>query len=341
VKEYAAGSLDLLNALGFGPEALLMNEPRLFIDRRFLASLVLELEAEFDDGTASIVLFQIGLLHGLRDAHRVIVEEFLGAPQRDLHSTPFSDPTPLAIRFGAQNGDGAIEIPGSWPERFEANARLAKLGPSSDPSCVLSAGYTSGWLSGILEADILVHETECCACGDDQCHFIARELSSWRDAPEPSILPLIAAIPFASLREVACRDLSSPWQEEASERASLDPGNDDVHVWGPVMVLPFVNADATLQAIDRLGRDAETCSVRVVVLDLRNRILDEGFEASALEIVIEAVESWGAELILTGVSPISESTVMELETAHLLLRKSLAEAIATAFQVSDAQRHLL
>jgi hypothetical protein len=81
--------------------------------------------------------------------------------------------------------------------------------------------------------------------------------------------------------------------------------------------------------------------VRVVVLDLRNRVLDEGFEAAALESVIEAVETWGAELILTGISPISESMVMELETAHLLLRKNLAEAIATAFQVSEAQRHLL
>ena len=30
--------LDLLTALGFGPDAVLMNEPRLFVNRRFLAS---------------------------------------------------------------------------------------------------------------------------------------------------------------------------------------------------------------------------------------------------------------------------------------------------------------
>jgi len=42
-------SLELLNRLGFGPETVLMNEPKLFVDGRFLASLLVELEDELNE----------------------------------------------------------------------------------------------------------------------------------------------------------------------------------------------------------------------------------------------------------------------------------------------------
>jgi hypothetical protein len=56
--------------------------------------------------------------------------------------------------------------------------------------------------------------------------------------------------------------------------------------------------------------------------------------------VLETIEGWGAEVILTSISPFSEPVVQEIEATHLLLCKNLPEAIATAFQVSEAQRHL-
>jgi hypothetical protein len=63
--------LELLTSLGFGPDTVLMNDPKLFVDGRFLASLLVELYDELPDRQASLALFQIGLLHGLRDAARV------------------------------------------------------------------------------------------------------------------------------------------------------------------------------------------------------------------------------------------------------------------------------
>ena len=62
---------------------------------------------------------------------------------------------------------------------------------------------------------------------------------------------------------------------------------------------------------------------------------------SVLERVVDCVESWGAEAIITGVADLSAEVVSGLETERLLIRKDISEAIATAFQIADVQRHLL
>jgi len=39
----------MLIELGFGPDTVLMNDPKLFVDSRFLASLLVELDDELDE----------------------------------------------------------------------------------------------------------------------------------------------------------------------------------------------------------------------------------------------------------------------------------------------------
>ena len=78
--------------------------------------------------------------------------------------------------------------------------------------------------------------------------------------------------------------------------------------------------------------------MRVVVVDLAGAIIDEGFGAAALEQVLDSVEATGAEPILTGISPLSEAAVADIERAHLVIRKDLPDAIATAFQIAEALR---
>ena len=53
--------------------------------------------------------------------------------------------------------------------------------------------------------------------------------------------------------------------------------------------------------------------MRVVIVDLGGAIIDEGFGAASLEQVLDAVEGWGAEPILAGISPLSERAVADLE----------------------------
>jgi len=106
-------------------------------------------------------------------------------------------------------------------------------------------------------------------------------------------------------------------------------------------VLPFTTLDEVLGTVDMLGRDPAIHEILTVVVDLRERPLDEGFAAAALEQVLETIESWNAQSLITGVSPAAEAAIARLEASHLLIRKNLSEAIATAFQIADAQKHQL
>ena len=341
----AAHPLEMLNRLGFGPDTVLMNDPKLFVDGRFLASLLVELEDELDENEARLALFQIGLLHGLRDAARL---RRCHDDESGLQPTSAPQTTPLVMHWtgGAQTDDAdRVSISGSWPERHEAVARVSRLGAAAAPSCAMSAGYTTGWLCGTLDRSIVVREIECAATGAASCRFDAREASTWQESGESDVHSILTEVPFEAFRKVAAsppieRDLNPPIGVDSMD-AGFDRSKAVVHIWGPVMVLPFTTLDEALGTVDMLGRDPGISEIRAVVIDLRDRPLDEGFGAAALEQVLETIETWNAQSLITGVSAESEAAIASLEVSHLVLRKDLSEAIATAFQISDAQRHLL
>ena len=337
--------LDTLAALGFGPDSPLMTEPKLFMDGAFLSALQAEMEDKLGAHEAGITLFQIGLIHGLRDALRISDMQGGATPGAPL----LVELAPLAMRLGAlESQPPGLRLAGSWPDRNEAEARLAKLGRSPEPACSLSAGYTSGWLSGTLELDMLALECSCAAAGGASCSFVARETEAWIAEGNERALELMRRASIASLRDAARvgqRQAPPGLQAFGAQLESLpedcDPDDPAVHVWGPVIVMPFTEMDTALETVEMLGRDPSLRGVRVVVLDLGGAVIDEGFGAAGLERLIEEVEAWGAEIILTGISPLSEQVVAELQASHLLSRKDLPEAIAYAFQIAEAQRHLL
>ena len=346
-KPEQADPLETLTGLGFGPDTVLMNDPKLFVDSRFLASLLVELQEELGSYDASLVLFQIGLLHGFRDAARICQER--AGDDHPLQYTENMETTALLMRSAAgasTNAEGVISLDGSWPERHEAVARCARLGAAEEPTCWMSAGYTSGWLSGTLNRSLIAREIECSARGDEACRYAVREAEVWHALGESSVRQLLSEIPVEAIRAAA----AAPAIDGPGNRASEVGGESDsqfdrmqpvVHIWGPVMVLPFTTLDEALGTIDMLGRDPGISEIRAVVVDLRERPLDDGFGAAALEQILETIESWNAQSIITGVCAESESAIASLEASHLVLRKDLSEAVATAFQISDAQRHFL
>jgi anti-anti-sigma regulatory factor len=126
--------------------------------------------------------------------------------------------------------------------------------------------------------------------------------------------------------------------DPSSESDCIDSGEAMVHIWGPVMVVPFSSGDEALQAIDLIGRDPAASDVSVVVVDLSGAIIDESFGAMALEQIVDTIEAWGAEAIFAAVSPLSEVAVADLERQPLVTHKDLSQAVAVAFQIADAQR---
>jgi hypothetical protein len=321
----------------FDPEALLVREPRVLLDPRFLGALHAELEDELGSEPAITTLLQIGFLHGLRDALRAVGQLAQAEDEGALAVLP--SPLPTRLRAALSAGPpGAIEMHGSWPERCEASAHLASVGRSAQCACAVSAGYTSGWLSGLFDADIAALETSCGATGDAECCFVAREAEAWRAAPDANVEALLAALPFAALR-AAIR--SEPAPEPAPAPRGFDGEAAVIHIWGPVMVIPFCGPDEALQALDLIGRDPSARQVSVVVVDLSGAIVDEAFGAVALEQLIEGVDAIGAEVIFAGVGELSGEVIAGLSTSPLLVLKDLHSAIATAFQVAAAQRRLV
>jgi hypothetical protein len=123
--------------------------------------------------------------------------------------------------------------------------------------------------------------------------------------------------------------------------AGIDRSSACVHIWGPVMVLPFGGAEEGLRTLDLLGQDPEAQRVSVVVVDLGDAIIDPAFGALALELIVRTAEAWGAETLFAEPSALSESVLAELDHPPLLVLKGLEQAIATAFQIASVQQRLV
>ena len=324
-----------LAALGMDLHATLQEEPRFLLDPRLLGALHQELFAQLDARDARAALVQMGFLHGLRDALRVVRQGFGPGAAVPLQAPVASR---LPLRF-ARNTPGrtpaGLSVAGGWPDRREADAVLAHVGERSEASCAVSSGFTSGWLSGIYDADVLAIEHDCVTKGDAECAFLALDASQWDAAHGEHVDEARLALPFQPLREVVERSMES---EPAPDLGDFQEGTPVVHVWGPVMVVPFSGPDESLRALELIGRDPGAREVRVVVIDLGGAIIDDGFGAAALEQILDSVEGWGAEPILTGVSPLSDRVVAGLSASHLVVSKDLPEAIALGFQVAQLQR---
>jgi hypothetical protein len=315
---------------------VLLKEPGVLLDPIFLGALHRELQSELGTNEADLSLLQMGFLHGLQDGMRAADAAF---DEHQSDSRYMVTPA-LAIRVRAEREEtepGEIALQGLWPESIEATALLDAIGQPADAACFVSAGYTSGWLSGTLDADILALETSCSACGANTCSFAAREASVWRALGNPATLRLLDALPFDSFRAFVRRTRDAQI-EPKSEPDSIDAEEGVIHIWGPVMVIPFSSGDEALRAVDLIGRDPAASEVSVVVVDLSGAIIDEGFGAMALEQVVDTIEAWGAEAIFAAVSPLSEPVVADLERQPLVIHKDLSQAVAVAFQIADAQR---
>lgn len=310
-------------------------DPRFLCDVRLLAGLHAELARRPGDVERRTALLRAGFLHGLRDAGG----GGWAAPPGE--GAPWMAAPALPMRLlGALAGAGRpLALSGSWPARLEAEAVVLACGRSATPACLVSAGYTSGWLSSLWEADLLAVEQTCSARGEASCSFEVREVGAWLASGNPGAQRLLSALPFGTLRDRVERE-----RREAAEAAApsaedaFDPASPAVHVWGPVMVVPYAG-DETAVAVEAVARQPAAAAVTVVVVDLQGAIVDDGFGAVALERVVEAIEAQGAEAILTGVSPLSARVVESLGHGPVTSRKDLRTAIALAFQIAESQRH--
>jgi hypothetical protein len=316
----------------FDPAAVLERDPRVLLDPQFLGPLHDELWSTLAPEDAALALRQIGVLHGLQDAAAALAR--MGEPRADAFALP------LAIRVRPRDGSAGRELllEGSWPEAREASARLEYGLGAHGSACHLSAGYTSGWLSGLFDAELCALEVECATEGRGDCRFVARPSDAWRR--ELPALRWLHALPLAAYRSLVrerARRLRGP-APDPTGAGQIERGSACVHLWGPVMVMPFGGPDEALRALELLQRDPGARDVSVLVVDLRDAVIDEAFGALALEQIVGSAAAWGAEVVLADPSPLSQRAIDALEHPPLLVAKSLEEAVASAFQIAEAQR---
>ena len=321
--------------LSAGLDDALLRDPRFVADPRLLATLHGELRRRFSEREAVSALLQAGCHHGLRDA-LAVARELVPRSRRD--DAPAACAAPLIpVQLASDADEHGPVLRGSWPRCAEAEAVLAARGRANEPRCTVSVGYTSGWLSALHDAEILAVERSCAAAGAARCTFEAREVAAWRALADPAALALLELLPFARLRDGALEELPPP---AAEPEAAFDPESPAVHVWGPVMVVPYAGED-TAVTIETVARDPGAAAVSVVVIDLDGAVVDDGFGAVALERLIDVVQGWGAETVFTGLSPLSERVVAGLAGDPIIVPKDLRNAIATAFRIAESQRRAL
>jgi hypothetical protein len=324
-----------LAALGLDLADTLREEPRFLTDAAFIGALHLELRERLGPGDARAALLQLGFLHGLRDALELVTRGMRSGAATGTTARPR-----LTLALDSAPGARGEPLRGAYRDGIEARAVQSALGVQPHATCALTSGYASGWLSGLFDADLLANESACAAAGHARCEFVARTPEDWSEAGEEP--DDVARLPFSPLRDLVARHLAAQ-PDEAGDGPSgaIERSAPVIHVWGPVMVIPYSGADETISGLDLIRRDPGAREVRVVVVDLAGAIVDESFGALELERVLETIERLGAEPILTGIAPLSERTVAGLEVSHLVVQKDLPAAIAAAFQIADAMRRAL
>ena len=240
----------------------------------------------------------------------------------------------MVMQFSGSHEDGEdFTLRGSWPECHEARASLSRLGESEAPNCSMSAGYTAGWLAEIHDGEVELTETACRTAGDPRCEFVARiqhSASPREDTPERQA---ISALPEPLGRA------ADPSAFESSPYPHIDPDDDAVHAWGPVMVLPCSEPEIAESTLLGLERDPFVQQIRAVVIDLRGEALATERSFLGIERILKIVSRWSAQAIFSGISQANRAAVERLGSDCLVSHRPLPESIAMGFQVAEAQKH--
>ncbi|MBM4334974.1 MAG: hypothetical protein FJ108_03560 [Deltaproteobacteria bacterium] len=277
------------------------------------------------------ILYGIGLSRGLLDG--LLVARRFGAA---LGGAPRqSGPgLPMVFRPGRIRADRGFG--GELQDSVEAAIHLRELGPDPDPVCHVSAGYGSGWYSALLGEFQLVRELACSAQGAHACSFDARPAAAWLDAGDAWAATRLAYLDYDAMRSAALERLAQDVDEsEGSMMGAFDPLSPAVHVWGPVMILPYSGAADSLEAVETILGDLGPGALRVAVLDLTGARIGP-LEATGLLRLLEVLEANKLESIVVGPPWLADPAWLPRSaTLSLPLRAAeISEGIRLAFQLA-------
>ncbi|WP_071394117.1 XylR N-terminal domain-containing protein [Bacillus tuaregi] len=80
--------------------------------------------------------------------------------------------------------NGTLHFEGDWIDSQEALQHIKLFGYGEESVCHSLVGYASGYLSELIEKQVIVRETSCIAKGDEKCHWICKTVEEWDGDPE-------------------------------------------------------------------------------------------------------------------------------------------------------------
>lgn len=271
---------------------------------------------------APALLYRLGFDRGWADGAAVAAQFGKDTPLRSQLAGP-----PLRLLFSPTEGRVPEDFGGELSRSLEAETHV-ESGYDGSAACHLTAGYAAGWYSSILGQTILVTEDRCSAAGAVSCHFRARPAQHWASDQE------VGPLDLARYVEPRSSDSCAPPDESAGGDRGFDHHSAAVHVWGPVMVVPYAGVEDTNAALEAVREDLGEEAVRVVVVDLAGARLDE-LEACRVMEVIGRLEGEGLDVVISGVR--ARTSILGTRISrrgHALMVPDLTEGIARAFQIA-------
>ena len=243
------------------------------------------------------ILYGIGVAEGLHDALRI--ERRFAGP---LGGAPRHAGPGLGMLFPPRGLTRERIFTGTLHVSVESAVHRRRYGGSAEPICHVSAGYCAGWYSALFGEFVLVRERVCTAAGAAACEFEARPVEHWRRAGDAWATALLKYLDFEAMRESARKRLATASEAlEGDMLGAFDPLSPAVHVWGPVMVLPYSGAGDSIAALDTIAVDLGSGAIRVVVLDVTGARVD-AVEATGLVRTLDVLAQRDIESVVVGIS---------------------------------------
>lgn len=281
------------------------------------------------------ILYGIGLLQGLVDGLS------LRRSRATSHARGERVGSAIRMIFTLDGGDLDGCFSGSLHDSTEAALHRRTQGESDVPVCSVTAGYAAGWFSALLGNGVLVREVACVGGGAATCRFEARPLDDWITANDPWAEALLPYVDLSALHERAVELVSAGEEDEpeGSMMGGFDSMSPAIHVWGPVMIIPYSGFEDSDAAVDMILADLGSTQIEVAIVDLTGARIETIETLGVLQLANE-LTARKIETILVGLNDQARGAFLaQPDRASTPLEcGDVSEAIALAFQVASAGR---
>lgn len=179
--------LHLAEVLDFRPDQgiIRLHEQRVVILSAAAMGLMRkELVDTLGRDVARRVLLRFGFADGYHDAVNLRARSTWTAPADGLHAGAMLHTLAGIVRAEVRRVEydeptGRFEEEVSWHDSYEAEQHVHHYGKSSAAVCWSLVGYSSGFVSACLGAEIYFREIRCVGQGERHCSAIGRDVRSW------------------------------------------------------------------------------------------------------------------------------------------------------------------